>query len=262
MNRWILLALISLEIAAAEQKLAVPYHPHSEKDAYLAEKCLLDYLTPDDKEDFATVIWFHGGGLTGGKRFIPKALKKQGFAIVAPSYRLGPKVQTVDCLADAAAAVAWTFQNIERLGGSKKKIFLSGHSAGGYLTSMLGMDARWLKPHGIELKQIAGLIPYSGHTITHFNVRKERGLAKTKVIVDDMAPLNYISPDVPPMLLITGDRDMELLGRYEENAYFWRMMQEVKHPDCKLFELEGFDHSGMAVPAHPLLVKWIKKQSR
>ena len=60
------------------------------------------------------------------------------------------------------------------------------------------------------------------------------------------------------MLLITGDRDKELLGRYEETAYLWRMMQEVGHRHTELFELEGYNHGAMAEPAHPLLVKFIQ----
>jgi hypothetical protein len=61
------------------------------------------------------------------------------------------------------------------------------------------------------------------------------------------------------MLLITGDRDLELLGRYEENAYLWRMMNLVKHPDTKLFELQGYDHGGMAGPGFPLLLAFVKR---
>lgn len=261
MMRFLVMAVL-LTGSLAGNDMAVPYRANQKNDGYIAEKCLLDYALPEGEKDFATVVWFHGGGLTGGKRSIPKELRGQGFAVVAPSYRLSPEVTSVECLKDAAAAVAWTFENIERLGGSKEKIFISGHSAGGYLTSMLGLDERWLKPHDIELNQIAGLIPYSGHTITHFNVRKERGLANTRVIVDEMAPLFHARKDAPPILLITGDRDKEMLGRYEENAYFWRMMQEVKHPDCELFELEGFDHGGMAIPAHGLLVKWVRGKSK
>jgi hypothetical protein len=34
-----------------------------------------------------------------------------------------------------------------------------------------------------------------------------------------MAPLYHVRKDAPPLLLITGDRDLELLGRYQENAY-------------------------------------------
>ncbi|MDB4544063.1 alpha/beta hydrolase [bacterium] len=256
----LLIAVLLNQVVSAVDHRDVPYRSGDELDAYTKEKCVLDLHLPD-KKNFATVIWFHGGGLTGGKKSIPKELQDQGFAVVAPSYRLTPKVKSGTCVADAAAAVAWVFENIEKHGGAREKIFISGHSAGGYLTSMVGLDSKWLKVHGIETSEIAGLIPYSGHTITHFAVRKERGITDTTPIIDEMAPLFHVRKNAPPMLLITGDRDKEMLGRYEENAYFWRMMQEVKHHDCELFELEGFDHGGMATPAHGLLVKWVREKT-
>jgi acetyl esterase/lipase len=36
----------------------------------------LDIYLPKNVKDFATVIWFHGGGITGGEKFIPEELKK------------------------------------------------------------------------------------------------------------------------------------------------------------------------------------------
>jgi hypothetical protein len=57
------------------------------------------------------------------------------------------------------------------------------------------------------------------------------------------------------MVLITGDREQELLGRYEENAYLWRMMKLNGHTKTTLYELQGFNHGGMAEPAYPLLLK-------
>ena len=65
--------------------------------------------------------------------------------------------------------------------------------------------------------------------------------------------------DAPPMLLITGDRELELLGRYEENAYMLRMMKLAGHKQTTLYELQGFDHGGMAEPAFPLLLKEVKR---
>ena len=73
--------------------------------------------------------------------------------------------------------------------------------------------------------------------------------------VDEYAPLYHVRKDAPPMLLITGDREMELFGRYEENAYLWRMMKLAGHQRTRLYELDGFDHGGMAQPAFPLLLK-------
>ena len=139
-------------------------------------------------------------------------------------------------------------------------VFVAGHSAGGYLASMVGLDKRWLQKHEIDANQIAGLIPFSGHTITHFTVRDERGMENTKVVVDDLAPLYHVRADAPPLLLITGDRELEMLGRYEENAYLMRMMRVVGHPDTRIMELDGYGH-GMTEPAFPLLVKEVRRLS-
>ena len=205
------------------------------------------------------MIWFHGGGLTDGNKYIPEGYKKKETTSAAVNYRLYPKVKSPTFIDDAAAAVAWVFQNITSYGGDPKLIFVSGHSAGGYLTSMLGLDKSYLNTYGIDADDIAGLIPYSGHTITHFTVRSELGLNWKDVRVDEMSPLAHIRKDAPPIVLITGDRELELFGRYEENAYFWRMLKCIGHPYVELYELEGYNHDDMAVPAHHILLKSISK---
>ena len=230
-----------------------------EPTEYMRERCKLDLYHPEGKKDFATVVWFHGGGLKKGNKSVPKQLQGKGIAVVAVNYRLSPKVKSPSYIEDAAAAVAWTFKNIEKYGGSRKKIFVSGHSAGGYLTSMIGLDKKYLAEFEVDADSIAGLIPYSGHTITHFTVRDERGIDGKQPIVDEMAPLFHVRKDCPPILFITGDRELELLGRYEDNAYMWRMMQVVKHPDTELFELDGFNHGQMAEPAHRLLLRFVER---
>jgi acetyl esterase/lipase len=223
----------------------------------MKERCKLDLYRPEAKPGFSTVIWFHGGGLTGGNKAIPEQLRNQGVAVAAVNYRLSPDVPVTGCIEDAAAATAWVFQHIADYGGSPERIFVSGHSAGGYLASMIGLDKHWLAAHDVDANRIAGLIPFSGHTITHFTARKERGIKDTQPVVDELAPLFHVRADAPPILLITGDRELEMLGRYEENAYFWRMLKVAGHPHCDLKELQGYDHGGMAAPAFPLLLRFI-----
>ena len=241
-------------------KREILYRSESDLSDYMKTQCRLDLYYPTEKSDYPTIVWFHGGGLKAGKRSIPKALTEKGVAIAAVSYRLHPKVKAPAYIEDAAAAIAWVFQNIEKYGGSPKRIFVSGHSAGGYLTSMVGLDKRWLAAHNIDANQIAGLIPCSGHTITHFTVRAERGIDGKQPILDDLAPLFHVREDAPPLLLITGDRELEMLGRYEENAYLWRMMQVAGHQHTTLHELDGYNHGQMAQPAFPLLLRFIERQ--
>jgi len=260
----LLLLLISLSISAQSSnyqlKANIPYYSETTTaaDSYIQERCVLDVYYPDNVQDYPTIVWFHGGGLTSGSKHIPAGLKDKGMAVVAVNYRFYPKIKAPVYIEDAAAAVAWTFQHISDFGGDPDQIFVSGHSAGGYLASMIGLDKSWLKVHDIDADQIAGLIPFSGHTITHFTVRQERGIDGKQPIIDELAPLYHVRADAPPLLLITGDREMELLGRYEENAYMMRMMKIAGHQDTRLMELDGYGHN-MVAPALPLLIREVKR---
>jgi len=243
-------------------QLNISYYPEeiARQDAYIASQCKLDIHVPTKVKDFATLVWFHGGGLTGGDKAIPKQLKEQGICVISVNYRLHPKVKAPAYIEDAAAAVAWAFKHIGEYGGSPSRIYVSGHSAGGYLASMVGLDKKWLKVHGIDANRIAGLIPLSGQTITHFTVRKEMGIPEKQPIIDAMAPLYHVRADAPPLLLITGDREKEMLGRYEENAYLMRMMKVVGHKNTSIIELKGEGH-GMVKPAIPHLLNMIRESN-
>ena len=96
-----------------------------------------------------------------------------------------------------------------------------------------------LEKYNIDSDLLAGLIPLSGHTITHMTVREEMGIPIKRPYVDKMSPLFHIRDKTPPYIMITGDRDLELLGRYEENAYMHRMMKVVGNENSELYELEG-----------------------
>ncbi len=226
---------------------------------YMKERCLLDIYYPENTKDFTTIIWFHGGGITGGDKFIPEQWKAKGFCVVAANYRLHPHVKSPAYLEDAAAAVAWVVKNIGKYGGSTNKIVVSGHSAGGYLASMVGLDKSYLARHGLDPDQLAAYIPFSGHTVTHFTIRKEMGYTETQPIVDPYAPLYHVRADTAPFYLITGGREIEMLGRYEENAYFHRMMKVAGNKRTFLYELDGFDHGGMAVPGYELTLRILKE---
>ncbi len=239
---------------------AVPYRTDADLSDYAKERCRLDIVHPVGGRDLPTVIWFHGGGLTQGERQIPDAFRGKNMVLVGPTYRLSPQVKVAAIIDDAAAAVAWTCKNIEQYGGSPRKIYLTGHSAGGYLSLMVALDKKKLGDHGIDANQLAGVAPYSAQTITHFVARGERGIPDTKPVVDEFSPLFHVRKDAPPMLLITGDREREMLGRYEENAYLRRMMKVVGQGQTTLHELPGADHGGMVGPAHPIFLGWLQKQ--
>lgn len=259
MNKHLLLTLITLcAIGSAWAKTVTNLPYRDTTDAYCQERCVLDVYYPDSAEQAPVVIWFHGGGLVGGNKFIPDSLKNSGLVVVAANYRFMSRVPIEECIRDAAAVVAWVFEHANEYHGDTHKIIVAGHSAGGYLTSMIGLDKRWLKPYGIDPDSLWCLAPYSGQAVTHFEYRRRQGISELQPTLDDLAPLYHLRSGIPPMLIISGDREQELFGRYEEQAYFWRMLRLNGNDQTELYELRNYDHGGMAEPAHGILKEWIK----
>ena len=255
----ILALLLCTTIARAQynQVNDIPYREAAQ--GYAQERCKLDVYYPTNAEDAPVVVWFHGGGIEGGEKDIDPQLKNCGLVVVAANYRLLPKAPIDDILDDAAAAVAWTYKNIAKYNGSRRKIFVAGHSAGGYLLDIIGLDKRWLAKYGVDADSLAALVPFSGQCVTHYNIRKQQGIPPLQATIDQYAPLTYVRPDAPPIVIISGDRELELFGRYEEQAYFWRMLKLVGHKDVTLYEMQGYDHGAMPFPAYKILKDHIKR---
>ncbi|MDE5647914.1 MAG: alpha/beta hydrolase [Muribaculaceae bacterium] len=253
------LIMVAASTIAAKEKTDrdIPYSAKS--DAYSTARLKVDVSYPEDAQGAPVVVWFHGGGLEGGSKELPSALRDKGYVLVGVNYRLLPNVRVTDIIDDAAEAVAWAIKNAAKYGGDPSKTVVSGHSAGGYLSMMLCLDKKWLDRYGVDADSVAAYIPFSGQAITHFNARKMDGIDPLRPVIDDTAPLYWVRPDCPPLILITGDRELELYGRYEENAYLDRMMKLVGHKNTKLLELDGFDHGGMAQPAFFILNDYIRK---
>lgn len=231
-------------------------------DDYQKTQCRLDLRCPTNRSGFATVVWFHGGGLTGGKRHFIN-LGDPEIAVAAVGYRLSPKAQHPAYLEDAAASVAWVIKNIGRYGGDSNRVFVAGHSAGGYLTAMVGMDPRWLAAHDLSIHQLAGLIPVSAQVTTHFHVKKLLGDTgqQYRPLIDEYAPLYYCASNLPPVCLVLGDRKIEFKCRVEENDLMAASLRTLGHPSVEFHELAGLNHGTVGTGAMPYARQFVKKYS-
>ena len=224
--------VIATGAARAEGLEGISYYPADRAPDDPDGRCAVDVRIPEGGREFATLVWFHGGGLTGGQRDFPEFAGKD-VALVAAGYRLSPQVACPVIIEDAAAAVAWTLGNIAAHGGDPERVFVGGHSAGGYLALMVGMDPRWLKPHGLTPAALAGLLPVSTQVTTHFHVKEARGDKRPGLVpvIDDFAPLHFVAKDLPPICLITGDRRIEWPCRVEENELFSATLKKLADLD-------------------------------
>jgi len=121
---------------------------------------------PAPRGGYPVVVFFYGGSWNSGERadykFVGEALASHGIVTVVADYRLYPEVRYPDFLADSALAVAWAKREAQRYGGDANRLFVMGHSSGGYNAAMVALDPRWLSAAGMVPTALAGWIGLAG----------------------------------------------------------------------------------------------------
>jgi acetyl esterase/lipase len=229
-----------------EEDLA--YRSGPDLDDYETERCRLDLFLPGEGEGFPTMLWFHGGSLTRFDksdpmtRNIAATFARAGIAVAVVNYRLSPRAKYPAYIDDAAAATAWVLASIARHGGDPDRVFLAGHSAGGYLVLMLGMDPTYLQGYGVSLDRIRGIIPIGAQTFTHYTIREERGIPDPEgtPVVDEAAPCHHAHAGAPPILALCADGDSA--DRRMENRYLLALLDTKGHGSHRYLEIPDRNH--------------------
>jgi len=184
----------------------------------------LDLYIPESSRDAGPaplVLYFYGGGWESGSkgdyRFVGQALATRGYAVAIPDYRLYPEVRYPAFLEDAAAAVAWVRASAPD-GGTGRKVYLVGHSAGAYIAAMLTLDDRWLAAAGqrpcAAVAATVGLAgPYDFLPLRSATLKAIFGPEPSRPASQ---PVHHVDGDEPPMLLVTGSDDTTVLPRNSE----------------------------------------------
>jgi acetyl esterase/lipase len=146
-----------------ELRAGIDYVDGAEADA---DKHRLDLYLPKGKTNFPILFFVHGGSWRTGDRSLYRALgnryARAGIAVAIPSYRLMPANPHPAQIEDIAAAFAWVHKHAAGFGGDTRRIYLSGHSAGGHLVSLLATDPRYLEKYDLASDAIRGVISISG----------------------------------------------------------------------------------------------------
>ncbi len=183
-----------------------------------AEKayCIFDIHKPASGTHWPVVIHLHGGGLTGGDRneaftgnnhFGQKFLDA-GVLEVAPGYRLIRKGGTFpDYIRDAAQAAIWVRKNIECYGGDPNSVFISGFSAGAYLTHMLSVDSVWFNEAKYDPRHFAGFISMSGQTRVHDSLQMDLRVSNIMAEAPWAVPMGNIRKTTIPWQIIVGGNE-------------------------------------------------------
>ena len=240
----------------------IPYYDEkaAKADPYLAERCKLDVFYPTDRKNVPVLIYFHGGGMSGGSKDSKMELYKHlGCVIVTPNYRLSPRAKCPSYIEDAAAAVAWVKKNIAAYNGDPNRIFVAGQSAGAYLATCLATMPQFLKKQGCRPGDFAAYISISGEMVTHRAICAERGLPKGQIVIDEYSPINHVSKDVPPLILLTGGTGLDIDSRPADNKLMCDAMRVAGNTGCRHFEVPGTDHGSIMDAAYAYLLQFIRE---
>jgi acetyl esterase/lipase len=218
----------------------VAYYQGKDADA---EKHRLDLYLPSGKTTFPVLMYVHGGGYQRGDRkeaeVFGKVFARQGVAVVAISYRLYPPAKHPAQIQDLARAFAWVKRNIDQYGGDPQRVFVSGHSAGAHLVSLLATDESYLQAEKLAFKDIQGVLAISGgYRIQPIRIEVFGDEAGMKAA----SPFSHISGGHPPFLLIYGSEEKQ--ERHDLSNEFRDALLKAKGK-AECVEIPDRDHAGL-----------------
>jgi acetyl esterase/lipase len=158
------------------------------------------------------VLFFYGGGWEAGERgmyrFLGGALAARGVVTIIPDYRIWPEAGFPAFMTDAAAALAWARAHAAEYGGDPDRLFLMGHSAGAQIATLLALDTRYQRQAGIGPGAVAGVIGISGpYDFLPLTSPTLKAIFGPEERWPESQPINFVTPQAPPMLLATGTGD-------------------------------------------------------
>jgi acetyl esterase/lipase len=224
----LLSSLLSLTLAASPTPAPAPQPRITQTEVDYVEgegadpvKHTLDIFQPEGQQGLPVLLFFHGGVWQRGDKAaytnMGQALARRGILTLVVNYRLTPTVQHPGHVQDAARATAWALENVERFGGRKDRVFLSGHSAGGHLVTLLLFDPSYLKAVGHAPEELAGVIALSGvFDLTRpIDDTPEGGFegfifppfGRDKAVRMAASPVSHLRAVRPPLLVLLAGED-------------------------------------------------------
>jgi acetyl esterase/lipase len=215
------------------------------------------------------LIQVHGGGwVLGNKeqqgRPIALHMAAHGWVCVLPNYRLSPRNAFPAHLVDLKAVIGWVREHAPDFGGDPSFIAVTGGSAGGHLTALLGLTANdpEYQPGFEDVDtRVDAAVPYYGvYDVTNelgsrYGKQRLRSLMERMVFqtkyADNPASFRRGSPllragdmdaaDIPPFFVIHGSHDS--LVPVAEGRRFVETLREVSNEPVLYAELPGAQHA-------------------
>ncbi len=193
------------------------------------------YLPPKAKKPTPVIIWIHGGGWRNGSKDRCPAIRfvNDRFAVASINYRLSQHAIFPAQIHDCKAAVRWLRANAKKYNLDSDKFGVWGSSAGGHLVALMGTsgDVKELEGKGGNQKyssRVQAVVDWYGPTdltkmgTWHNGPKSPEALLiggpvqKNKDKAAKANPINYVTKDDPPFLIMHGTKDKVVIPNQSE----------------------------------------------
>ena len=207
----------------------------------------------------------HGGAwIIGDKREqgwpLIGHLAANGWVCFNVNYRLSPGATWPEHLIDLKYALKWIREHADEYGVDPDFIAVTGGSAGGHLTAMMGLTANdpEYQP-GFEdadtrvqaAVPVYGVYDFTNRLDTMDELRFRKRMLEPLIMkafsdkepekFTRASPIDRVHADAPPFLVVHGDRDT--LAPVEDARLFVECLSEVSRAPVRYAELRGAQHA-------------------
>jgi acetyl esterase/lipase len=176
------------------------------------ERQKLDVYQPRKGANLPVLIFVHGGSWRNGSKeiypFFGERFALEGFVTLIINYRLAPETPFPGFVQDAALAVKWAKDNVQKFAGDPNRVYLAGHSAGAHIVAMLALNPAYLKAVNLERNAVRGVAgPYDIAAFFPQSPALQQVFGTDPSVWAATQPMTFVDGSNPPMLLQHGIRD-------------------------------------------------------
>ncbi|TWT61392.1 Carboxylesterase NlhH [Rubinisphaera italica] len=208
-------------------------HPNLEYVSGGHERHKLDLFLPkEESEPLPLIIWIHGGAWQNGSKEGCPPLRKgytdHGYAVASINYRLSGHATFPAQIEDCKAAIRWLRGHAQEYNLDPDRFGVWGSSAGGHLVALVGTSGGVTEYDvGDYMEQsssvqavcdfygptdLIAFVQTPGYT-NHSNIHSPESKLIGGLVLENEEqatranPIEYVSEDDPPFLIVHGDKD-------------------------------------------------------
>ena len=177
------------------------------------------------KENAPCLMFIHGGYWRASDKsefsFIAKSYADAGATVFVVNYGLAPRLKLEMIIQQIHRATQWVYEHAQEYGANPQELYLSGHSAGGHMTTMM-LCSQWKGQPHLKIKggfSISGLYDLEPLIDASFiNTILQLDLVSAKA----MSPIHQLlKPTIPLWTCVGGDESREFHRQNKIIATTW-----------------------------------------